>query len=211
MKYVDLKAIIARKNLAWQHDEQADSYNLFAVDGVIRYDATVWKDGAQVAGIDQAQEAADLADFEANHKSASNFASGVRAYAFSTPDFLFSGNGVIATAEKNSTTNIDFLIPGALGSSVYINGAVAFTKDAVFGDYASADIVDVNNILGYGAGLVLAQYVPKWYINPSSELDISTPYAGKVPAGIFIRVAYTSVGLINDVGVAVNYRLHLPL
>lgn len=209
--YSDLKALVAKKNLAWQYEESASTYRVFAVDSGVEYSTVLYKAPITVGGLDSTEEAANTADFEAHYKVLANFPIGNRNYPFSTPDFVFNGSGILATAAKNSTTNVDFKIPGALGTFQYLNGAVIITDKAVFGDWAGAVVVDVDNLLGYGAGFVLANYVTRWYINPSKAMDIETSYAGKVPAGMYIRVVYHSVGTVDDVGIAINYRLHTPL
>lgn len=211
LSYIDLKIIIARKNLAWQYSERPDRYKIFAVDNDIYYRALIHKSPITLGGLDASVEQANQNDFESNYKSIANYAAGSRQYPFSTPDFMFNGDGILATATKNTTTSIDFKIPGTLGTFRYINGAVVITNKAVFGDWSSSSIVDIDNLLGYGAGTVLASYVTKWYINPSNEMNIETPYAGKIPAGMYIRIIYHSVGTTDDVGVAINYRLHAPL
>lgn len=211
LSYAELKALIAKKNSAWQYEEKPNFYRVFAVDCGIIYETTLYKDPITVGGLDNEVEATNLADFEDNYKALANFPIGDRPYAFSTPDFQFNGDGILATATKNATTNIDFQIPGAPGSAQYINGAVVITKDAVFGDYAAASIIDIDNILGYGNNVTLANYVTKWYINPSAQSNFETPYAGKLYAGLYIRVTYTSVGAVTDPQIAINYKLHTPL
>lgn len=195
---------ITKKNLNCQYSEESGRYILLGPDANgILWEATLLK---------SSPASADQTDFETNYKGQLfNFAIGSRPYSFATPDFMFGGDSILATVTKNSTTNVDFLIPGSAGTFKYVNGAIVFTKDAVFGDYASAVIIDKNNILGYGLNTILATYITRWYINPGSEFSIETPYAGKLLAGLFIRLAYTSVGLTTDPTMAVNYRLHTPL
>jgi len=194
---------ITTKNLNCQYEEAVDRYELYGPDtSSLLWHTSILKSDPRNA---------DQVDFEDNHKAAFNWAIGNRPYPFSTPDFIYNGSGVLATATKNSTTAIDFLIPGALGTFQYINGAEVITQNAVFGDWASSQIIDVDNVLGYGINTVLSSYIQKWYINPNQALNLTTQYAGKVPAGTYVRVSYHSVGLITDVGVALNFKLHTPL
>lgn len=195
--YKDL--LITKKNLTLQYKEYDSYYDIWAEEGSTQYEISLTKGTA------------DATNFEDNYRTASNWAIGQRAHSFTTSDFQFNGDSVLATVPKNTTVNIDFAIPGTPGSFQYINGAVAITNNAVFGDYASAYVIDIDNLLGYGANTILASYVSKWYIDPAKSLDIMTPYAGKLPAGVYLRVVYTSAGLVNDVGVAINYRLHTPI
>lgn len=211
LSYTELKALVAKKNLTWQFQEWSDKYKLFVIDTGVAYCSYVYKSPIVVGGLDSEQEQLNQDDFEENIQPIANFAIGGRSYAFSTPDFQFNGEGILVTATKNTSTNVDFQIPGAAGSFCYINGAIVITKDAVFGDYAAASIIDKDNILGYGANVTLANYVTKWYINPATQSNFETPYAGKLYAGLYIRVSYTSVGLIVDPQIAINYKLHTPL
>lgn len=194
---------INTKNLNNQYEDRPDRYELFGPDANgILWHTTILKENPR---------GADQIDFEDNYKINFNWAIGSRPYTFSTSDFIFGGNAILATCTKNATTNVDFQVPGGAGTYKYINGAVAFTSNACFGDYASAVIIDKDNILGYGPDTILSTYIDKWYVNPDVQLDIATPYAGKILAGLYVRVSYTSVGLSADVGLAINYRLHTPI
>ena len=191
---------ITKKNLNCQYTETSGGYDVYGPDA----DGLLWHTAFD-------KGTADDTDFANNHKAVFNWAVGNRAYSFSTPDFQFDGDAILATCTKNTSTNVDFKVGTAGTGFHYINGAVAFTDKAVMGDYASSSIIDIDNILGYGANTVLSSYIAKWYINPNMQLDISTPYAGKILNGLYIRTTYTSVGTVDDVKLAVNYRFHLPL
>jgi len=194
---------ITNKNLNCQYEESATRYELYGPDG----NDILW----HVSVLKSDPRNSEQIDFEDNRKAAFNWAVGSRAYSFSAPDFMFDGDAILATCTKTTTTNVDFKVGTADGGFHYINGAVAFTDKAVMGDYASSSIIDKDNILGYGANTVLSSYIAKWYINPNMQLDIATPYAGKILNGLYIRTTYTSVGTVDDVKLAINYRFHLPL
>jgi hypothetical protein len=153
----------------------------------------------------------DYTDFVTNYQSLCNYAIGARAYAFASSDFLYNASGITATVPHGTTVAIDFKIPGTIGTFMYLNGAYAITQNAVFGDYVNAYVIDKDNVLGYGANTVLSSYINHWYIDPANPLDITTPYAAKPPAGVYIRVVYVSTGALLDVGIAINYRLHTPI
>lgn len=120
--------------------------------------------------------------------------------------FDYTENGTIGTATKNTTTDLDFKVTGA---KEYVQGGQILFQDANWGDYITAQVVDVDNVLGYGAGTVLNEYIKKRYISPTmghSELEV--PYAGLVPQNTYLRIKYISTGTSTDVKVAVNYSLH---
>lgn len=123
--------------------------------------------------------------------------------------FDYSEDATNGTATKNSTTNIDLKITG---DKIYLNGGQFLYKDAVWGDYISAQIVDKDNVLGYGTNAVLKTYITKRYIHPSeTNTSIELAYVGAVPKDVYLRIKYTSVGTTLDVPVAVNYYLHTLL
>jgi len=126
--------------------------------------------------------------------------------AFDNKDYYFKGDAVSGTATKNSTTNIDYAVSE---SGLFISGAEFIYKDSVWGDYVECQIIDLDNVLGYGAGTVLSQYVKKWYLDPSkSSIRVESPYAGSLPDGVYVRVKYHSVGTETDPSALINYFMH---
>jgi len=125
---------------------------------------------------------------------------------FDVKDYYFKGDGVSGTATKNTTTNIDYIVGE---SGLYISGAEFIYKDSVWGDYVECQIIDVDNVLGYGANTVLTQYVKKWYLDPNTtKLILESPYAGALPNGVYVRIKYHSVGTEIDPSIMINYFLH---
>lgn len=210
MIYSDLKAIIARKNLAWQHDDLEDRYNLFAVDpGGMRYEATAFKPNAVVVGIDPVQEAANVADFETNYKDHSNFAIGVRTYPFSTSDMQFAGEGFSGVAAHGAQTDLFF----KLANGYYLTGGDYWTIGAAAGDLFQVDVVDKDGLYApAGTVLVSPAYMKAWNVLPkdSTLIKFERTYAGKPPPGVYLRFRYTSVGGA-DVNFFCNLYLHKPL
>jgi len=123
-----------------------------------------------------------------------------------------------ATATKNSTTSIDFKIENYTDfpntgqdesfTSKYIWGGKLITKNAVHGDYAVFLIVDVDNILGYGAGFIAKEYIKKVFIDPDRTMEFKSFSPGEIPIGLYLRCKYTSIGTENDVKAYINYELH---
>lgn len=119
--------------------------------------------------------------------------------------FDFVGNGVYSLCTKNSVTAIDFKVSTAL---TRVNGAELLTVGSVAGDWIECKVVDKDNILGYGANLVLNQFVYKWFVHPSGVQHLEVGYAASIPQNTYIRVEYHSVGTDNDVQAFLNYFLH---
>jgi len=122
-------------------------------------------------------------------------------------DYEVKAAGFKGTATKTTTTNIDY----AIGvEDRYINGIKLLANNGVMGDKVNLMVVDKDNLLGYGAGLVVKQFGFNWNIDPSvvnQGAEIFN-YLARIPAGFYVRVSYVSVGTVNDVDVAVNLYLH---
>lgn len=209
MIYANFKAIILKKNLAWQFDEQDDRYNLFAIDGEVRYDCAIFKANANVLGMDKEDEVASVADFEANYKAASNYAIGMRCYPFSTSDMQFAGKGFNDVAAAGQETDLWF----ELKDGYYLTGGEYWTIGAAPGDTLQVDIVDKDgHYAPAGTVLVNPPYMQEWQILPKDGVLIKfeRTYAGKPPPRVFARFHYKSKGG-TDVQFFANMYLHKPL
>ncbi len=126
--------------------------------------------------------------------------------------FAFNGNyevkatGYKGTAPAGVTTNVDFAI-GA--EDRYINGIKLLLKNHAEEDTIGLQIVDKDNVLGYGAGLVLKVFGLNWNVDAekSDQGQNVFNYAARIPAGVYIRVVYVSTGA-TDVKVKLNLLLH---
>ena len=130
-----------------------------------------------------------------------------RQRAFSNADNMrFRGTGVSGTPLKTTTTNIDF----AMIENRFINGLEFIVNNHVFGDSAKFQVVDVDNLLGYGAGLVLDEFGTDWYVAEDTQRQgpYILPYPALVSVGLYLRIVYNSVGTVNDVDLKINYFLH---
>lgn len=103
--------------------------------------------------------------------------------------------GAKLTPAAGTTTNCDVVMP----ANMVLKGGVVFSQNSTIGDSISISVIDKDNILGFGATpespIVLGVYVISWYIMPGIEnkvedISISQP----MPQGLYLRVAYTSVG-----------------
>lgn len=124
---------------------------------------------------------------------------------YSSKDLNADFQGFKFTATAGVTTTGDYKI---LNDSL-IDGAVVLVKNSALGDKVTLQVIDIDNIIGYGANVVLGQYVTNWYINPDStfQVDLKSAYPAKILAGLYLRVSYTSVGA-NNVDFLINYKLH---
>jgi len=119
--------------------------------------------------------------------------------------------GRMFTAAAGTDTTNDFEIT----DDCLVDGAVVFAKGAALGDKITFQIVDVNGVMPDGLGgtlppgTIMGQYVTGWYLNPDSTFqgEFDSSYPAKIPAGLFLRTIYTSVGA-TDVTFIINYKLH---
>ena len=127
---------------------------------------------------------------------------------FASTNVNKNGQGVIFTALAGQTTNGDY----KLVDDCFITGGILSTLTSTFGDSTTFQVIDIDNIMGYGANVVLGQYITNWYMRSDTQLQIdeSIPYPAKIYTGLYLRVRYTSIGA-TDVQVIVNYRLHKAL
>lgn len=204
VEWSNFKSFVNSRGLSVQWVVIGSNYHLVAIDGPFQISCVLPTDET----ID------DVLDFVNNFKTLGNKrfsdSEGVqlnRNRAFANSDgFRFRGLGISATATKNTTTNIDYLIP----QDRYMNGVSIILKNQVFGDTASFQIVDKDNVLGYGAGTVLDEFATDWNMSEDSQDQgaVLLPYPAKVIAGLYIRIVYKSVGTENDVLVRANLFLH---
>lgn len=121
--------------------------------------------------------------------------------------YTFLGDSTSGVAAHGTTTDIDFKIAG----SYMVFAVEVIYSNAADGDYAAFQVVDKDNVLGYGAGLVLAEWVKKWYVPSAlSVWKTSSEMVTQLPPGLYARLRYTSVGTENDVPIKINYSMIWP-
>lgn len=123
------------------------------------------------------------------------------AYAYSDTDhYRFSGQSYSATPSGTSTFDLQ------LSEPVRLNGGSYWVKDPNAGDVMTFQVVDVDNILGTGAGVVVTEYVTALPVPPWDHLqELRSPTAANIPAGLYLRVIYTSTGGTGT-SLGVTYR-----
>lgn len=117
----------------------------------------------------------------------------------------FRGVGIAFTATAGTATSYDY----KLTDSRVIDGTQILLKDHAFGDSVDFKVVDVDNVLGYGAGTVLESFGTNWYVaaDKQDQGHIRMPYSAEIIANLYIRVTYHSVGGTN-VSVNLNLFVH---
>lgn len=104
----------------------------------------------------------------------------------------FRGVGVAFTAAAGTATAHDYKVAEAR----LIDGIQMLVQGQAFGDSVSIAVVDVDNVLGYGAGLILDTFASSWYLCSDRQLqmEVRLPYSAEVLVNLYVRVTYNSVG-----------------
>ena len=101
-----------------------------------------------------------------------------------------------------ATTSFDQV----LSTPVLFQGGYFWVKNPAMGDTVSLDVVDVDDILGGGPGAVVSPYVTDMPVAPwDHQQELESPTAGQIPAGLYLRITYTSTGA-DAVDLGVTYR-----
>lgn len=98
-----------------------------------------------------------------------------------------------------------------INDDMIIDGAVIIVIGSALGDKITCQVVDKDNVMGYGVNVILGQYVTDWYLNPSAtfQLNYESEYPAKIYAGLYLRTVYSAIGTGSiAANIIVNYKLH---
>lgn len=145
-------------------------------------------------------DTADMTEFETSFKSSTSRRVSTSTSALVNPeDYRFRGTSTgWVTCTAGQTTNID-ITPSATEDR-WVSGGILLTENTVRGDTVSFSVV--HPIVG-----VVETYVPSWAVLSGLSQQKIEVYPARIPAGLKLRVSYTSVGG-TDAYCAVNYYLH---
>lgn len=159
LTYTELKAIILQKSLPWQYRDMGDRLEIWAMDSGVLYKTTVYKDGAQVGGIDVAQHAADLANFTANYAAAANARLAVQ----------LDSDGAPMSRTKVAPSGWNFQFRG-------VEFATSTLGSIVNRDANNVDLADATLKLYNAAGAVITDQAVADTDCVKATLDIEPPY-----------------------------------
>ena len=116
---------------------------------------------------------------------------------FGVNEFRFRGKGIRTTVTAGETGNLDH----TLAEMQYLNGGRVILENHSTNDELTFQVVHPQ------AG-VLDEYISTWQVDIGQNLQesIILPYIAALPAGLILRVAYSSTGGA-DVIVKINYML----
>jgi hypothetical protein len=203
LKWSDFKNFSTSRAVTGHYFTIGDNYQLFCIDSPIQVSCIIPTDPTN----------ADTIDFETNFKSSWNKKNSdsdgyqiTRQRAFSNSDgFRFRGASFSGTATAGTVTNIDY----KLTEERYINGGQLILKDHVTGDKFTFQVIDIDNVMGYGANVVLDQFITDFYVSGQAETQagLNLAYPAKIPANLYLRLKITSTGETN-IAVRCNLFLH---
>lgn len=198
--WTSFKALVLNKELYMQYIELGRKYDIYASEG--RF---MWHCGIEKT----TPENDDQGDFEDNYKSNCNqkilepiTINGFRKYNSGAKDlYRYS---VKDTVTANGTKNID----KKFTENVYIYGGVyELVGDANNGDYLDIQVIDIDNVLGYGANTILATFIENEYVNVERKFNEITSEDGNIiPTGVYLRAKYTAAGNNTPI-LIVRYKL----
>jgi hypothetical protein len=205
VSYADLKAFVTARGLSVQYVEFANVWWLAAIDGALALDCQ----------LDKGDNSSEVADFVATLQAGGNkpieprdavlnrkitsmsaFAVNsdyeVKATGFAATAAGATGSGTVEDPYVAVTTNVDHAVGG---EDRYINGLELLIGNAAMGDTVDFKVVDVNNVLGYGAGVLLKQFGFSWNVAPDrvSQGVLSFNYLARLMAGLYVRLSYRAV------------------
>lgn len=109
--------------------------------------------------------------------------------------------GITGTCTANSTHNIDTLI----ADDSLIKSIEFFTNSAIFGDTITVSIIDKDAVY-FPANTVVSTPVLDYNILPTgSQSSYHSVAPFKILGGLYIRISYTSTGLLNTVSLGINF------
>lgn len=203
LNWTHFKSIVDSKSMSIQYIELENYYHLRAFDGVFSIDCELNKNPSDTT---------DLDDFEDNYKANANKplvpkdSLGNPIYRGSpftdALGFRFRGHSFIDTVTTGTTKDIDY----QLTAERWINGGRLIIDNIGANDKLTFQVIDKDNIFGYGANTVLDQFIQDFYIPSTGNLEVVLAYPAKIVSGLYLRLKYTST---HASGCTVKCNLYL--
>lgn len=196
----NIKQLAINYNKSIQYVELNDSYNITLNHGSVNRECTLEKGTS------------NCNDFETNFKANGNKVN---------KNIVLTEPANIALTLYNATDIVEIsagqeevidlqLIQEASETEQILYGGALYTDVPGFGDYVRFQVVDVDNVLGYGAGVVLKEYIKKGYLNNQNTFEDYDEAGAYLPIGLYLRCIYKSTKESGSTKVKINYLLGVP-
>lgn len=198
MNYQDFKTLMLKKEAVnlLQYEDQGEQYSLWYNENLDRYSCYIEK----TEPVNEDQE-----DFELNYKTNANKSLLIRAED-NTPFtriiehnqgklMQLRGFEIACPAEETTElylqweNDVEFI-----GGRAQVFNSVTGIPEGSFGSTASMQVVDKDNVFGYGAGFVLAEFakdVPLKLLQTGCVIESTTSF-------ILIKELYIKVIIVNN-------------
>ena len=196
-EWSELKSFAIARNLSIQWILTNNTYFLWAIDGPVEI-------STQIRYANPTPDNSDQFDFETNFKPKGNVTVKTKMIQeLGADSFNIYPFGILFTAPLNKTTEYDYKIP----FNVFLKGCAMLSSPGTIGDYISSiEVVDKDNILGLGEGIVLGSYLNNWYVFPNMKNQVEDiSLSQEVFANLYLRVIYVNVSLSLDTQVVINF------
>ena len=193
-KYSEIVAIIAANNLYFNYEDSEFDPNDNALRTII---VSRSADVTYVCIIPikvTPDKGSDQEHFDANLATKA----GEKKYVYYSHRFDVSGDGHefdFKIKANDETTDVEAFL---------YKGSINVNSPAVRGDWIEVQVVDKDNLLGFGADTILGWVIRKWILAGGAENhEINPPKYDflsskrKIPAGIYLRIVYHGSGEPN--------------
>ena len=188
-----MKGLIDSKGPCHQWLDLGNKYWIQFLDGAFKVECVIEKRTPT-------PDPSEQKEFEDSYKANGNKAVVAKAQMKLGEDaFGFHGVGMQFTATAATTTKHYLQLDGF--SDAVKGGQAWFDSNSSYKDKIRVFLEDKDNILGYGAGFELGNYVKYWYVIPGSTLVVDDISVAMMPApGLYLCVEYHShAGATNNV------------
>jgi len=195
VKYNDFASYISSTNSHGKvrYIESNNSYYIYLSDK-----------GVEISTEISSRQTTDRTDFETNYKALANQSLYTVVEALPAPaGFSFEGKKTHTNTATNETTTVDYTVP----EERYLTGVMVKGFGTHWEDTAVFSIVMPANHAGNPTEneITVNTFAPSWAISDDLQhLDI---YRAKIPAGMLVRVEYTTAST-TAVNFWVNTFLH---
>ncbi len=195
-----LKLIINQRNIHPQYQELEDKYILGLALPPLDY----------ICIIDKNTD--DCTDFENNFKAQSN--PPIKQHVLTEPAnialTLWKAPD-IGIVDANSNVIVDLqLQPIGSETQQIIYGGSLHADNPGFEDHVKFQIIDKDNVLGYGANVIIKEYITKAYLNNNNSFEEYDEAGAYLPVGLYLRCIYTSTKTEGQTKFKINYLLGVP-